>query len=197
MRINRPESHTDFLVDFDHGISYTINHEKKFIQKVTWDDLEIASEAFGRKLKTLPPLVQQVMGINSGPVTVEEQGSESLLGRDCRKWKVTLGPVVIETSNDPSIPLPVPVLAYQRFLRLQALIGQLQSDPASTLKVGEALARIQCLSLKYRILLPIVGETATITTCIEDGPIFPSAFELPADYQVDDAGKRMLVSISQ
>ncbi len=44
--------------------------------------------------------------------------------------------------------------------------------------------------------LPIVGETATIATCIEDEPILSSAFELPADYQVDDAGKRMLVSIS-
>lgn len=197
MRINQPEDQLDLLVDFAQGVSYTINHEKKVIEKITWDDLELATEAFGKKLRGLPPLVQQVMGINNASVTVEDRGSESLLGHECRRWRITLGPMMIETSNDPSISLPVPALPYQRFLKLQTLIGQLPPDPALALRVGEALAKVQGLALKYRIVLPIVGQTTTITTRIEDGPIPPSAFELPSDYRVEDAGKKMLESMGQ
>ncbi|HEX9081800.1 MAG TPA: hypothetical protein VF768_05945 [Holophagaceae bacterium] len=197
MRINQPEDHMDLLVDFAQGVSYTVDHEKKVIQKITWDDLELATEAFGKKLRGLPPLVQQVMGINNASVSVEDRGSEPLLGHECRRWRITLGPMMIETSNDPSISLPVPALPYQRFLKLQALIGQRPSDPVLALRIGEALAKVQGLALKYRIVLPIVGQTTTITTRLEDGPIPPSAFELPSDYQVEDAGKKMLENLGQ
>lgn len=197
MRINQPEGHMDLLVDFAQGVSYTIDHEKKVIQKITWDDLELATEAFGKKLRGLPPLVQQVMGINNASVTVEDRGTEPVLGHECRRWRITLGPMMIETSNDPSISLPVPALPYQRFLKLQTLIGQMPPDPSLALRVGEALAKVQGLALKYRIVLPIVGQTTTITTRLEDGPIPPSAFELPSDYQVEDAGKKMLENLGQ
>ncbi len=191
MRINQPGSQVDFLVDFTQGVSYNIDHNKKLIQKMSWDDLEVTAEAFGEKLKKLPPLVLKVMGVSDAPVTVEDQGSEILLGRDCRKWKITMGPVLIESSNDPSLDPPVPAIPYQRFLRLQNVIGQLQPSAASMLKVAEELAKVQGIALKYRISLPVVGQMTTTTTHIEEGPIPPSAFDLPADYQLEDTGKKM------
>jgi hypothetical protein len=193
MRINHPGSQVDFLVDFTQGVSYSINHKKKLIQKMNWDDLEDAAEAFAQKLKRLPPPVLKAMGASDAPVTVEEQGSEMILGRECRKWKIAMGPVVIESSNDPSLDPPVPAIPYQRFQRLQIVIGQLQPDAASMLKVGEELAKVQGIALKYRAALPILGQMAmtTTTTHIEEGPIPSSAFELPADYQVEDTGKKL------
>jgi hypothetical protein len=191
MRIIHPGSQVDVLVDFNQGVSYTIDHKKKLIQKMSWDDLEIAAEAFGEKLKKLPPLLLKAMGAREAPVTVEEQGTEMILGRECRKWKISMGPMTIETSNDPSVIPPVPSVPYQRFLRLHTVIGQLQPETASTLKAREELSKVQGIALNYRITLPIVGQVTTTTTHIEEGPVPPSAFDLPADYQVEDTGKKM------
>ncbi len=191
MRINQPGSRVDFLVDFTRGVSYNIDHNKKLIQKMSWDDLEIAAEAFGEKLKKLPPLLLKVMGANNAVVTVEEQGTETLLGRECRKWRISTGPVIVETSNDPSLDPPVPAIPYQRFLRLQNAIGQLSPGSPSMLQIGEELAKVRGMTLNCRITLPLVGQVTTTTTHIEDGPIPPTAFELPADYQMEDTGKKM------
>jgi hypothetical protein len=99
--------------------------------------------------------------------------------------------VLIESSNDPSVNPPVPAIPYQRFLRLHTSIGQLQPDSASTLNAGGELSRVQGIAMNYRIFLPFVGQMTTTTTHIEEGPIPLSAFELPADYQVEDTGKEM------
>jgi hypothetical protein len=190
MRINHPESQVDFLVDFQQGMSYGIDHKKKLIQKMNWDDLELAAKVSGERLKRLPPFVLKAMGLNDA-VRVEDQGTEVLLGHECRRWKISLGPMIIETSNDPSVHPPVDAIPYQRFLRLQALLGQLQPAATSTVKMGEELANVQGLALNYCIVLPVVGPTTTTTTRIEEGPIPPTAFELPTDYQVEDTGKKL------
>lgn len=195
MRINQPGNQMDFLVDFTQGVSYYIDHDKKLIQKMNWDDLEIAEKVLGEKLKNLPPLIQKALGANDAPVSVVDQGSEIILDRECHKWKIVVGPATIETSNDPSFTPPVPAIPYQRFLRLHTVIGQPQTNAAPLLKAGEELARVRGLALKYRIVLPIAGQTTTITTHIEEGPIPPSAFELPSDYQVEDSGKKVLENL--
>lgn len=191
MRINQPGSQSDFLVDFTEGVSYRVDHQKKVIQKMSWDDLEVAAEASLEKLRKLPPLVLTLMGVNQVTVTVEERGSETFLGRECRKWKITVGPVVIETSNDPTIQPPMPTIPYQRFVRLHAAIGQWQPDAVMARKAGEELSKVQGIALNYRIALPLAGQMTMTTTRIEEGPIPPSAFDLPADYEVEDTGKKL------
>ena len=199
MRINQPDSRLDFLVDFTQGVSYNIDHNKKLIEKMSWDDLELAAEAYVEKMKKLPPIVLKMVSVSDATVTVVEQGSESLLGRECRKWKITMGPMIIETSNDPSIQPPMPASPYQRFVRLHTALGQLQPDPALARKAGEELSKVQGIALNYRIALPLAGQMSMTTTRLEEGPIPPSAFELPADYQVEDSGKKLrgnLVAVS-
>jgi hypothetical protein len=191
MRINQPGSQADFLVDFTEGVTYNIDHHKKLIQKMSWDDLEIAAEASMEKLRRMPPLVLTLMGVNDVTVTVEERGSEIFLGRECRRWKITVGPVVIETSNDPSIQPPMPAILYQRFVRLHAALGQLQPGAAWARKAGEELSKVQGIALNYRIALPLAGQMTMTTTRLEEGPIPPSAFDLPADYPVEDTGRKL------
>lgn len=195
MRINHPESQVDFLVDFQQGVSYGIDHRKKLIQKMSWDDLELAAEVSREKLKTLPPLILKAMGLSDATLRVEEQGTEVLLDHECRKWRISLGPMIIETSNDPSVHPPVPALPYQRFLRLQTLLGQLQPAAVPAVKMGEELAKVQGIALNYRVVLPVVGPSTTTTTRIEEGPISSSAFDLPPDYQMEDAGRKMLENL--
>ena len=197
MRTNHPGTQMDSMVDFTQGISYTINHKKKLIQKMSWDDLEAAMEASAERMKDLPAFALKLMGGGDGQVTVEDQGSETLLGRKCHKWKVTMGKLSFETSNDPSLKPPIPAISYKRFLRLQNAIGQMGPGTASLLKLGEELAKIQGLALKSHTVLPLVGEVTTTTTSVKEGPIPASAFELPAAYKTEDTGKKMRESLSK
>lgn len=197
MRTNHTGTQMDSMVDFTQGISYTINHKKKLIQKMSWDDLEAALEASAEKMKNLPAFALKLMGGGDGQVTVEDQGTETLLGRKCHKWKVTMGKLAFETSNDPSLKPPIPAVSYKRFLRLQNAIGQMGPGAASMLKLGEELAKIQGIALKSHTVLPLVGEVTTITTSLKEGPIPASAFEMPADYKVEDTGRKMRESLSK
>ena len=197
MRTNHPGSQRDSLVDFVQGISYTIDHKKKVIQKISWDDLEAALEGMAATLKDLPPFALKMMGGGDATVTVEEQGSETLLGRKCRMWKVTMGSIVMESSNDPTLKPPTPAIAYKRFLKLQNAIGQMGPKAGSMLKLGEELAKVQGIALKTKSTLPLVGEVSTVATAIKEGPIPESAFALPEGYKLEDAGKKMRESMAK
>lgn len=197
MRTNHAGTQVDTMVDFTQGMSYTINHKKKLIQKMSWDDLEAALEASAEKMKNLPAFALKLMGGGDGEVKVEDQGTETLLGRRCHKWKVTMGKLSFETSNDPTLKPPIPAISYKRFLRLQNAIGQMGPGAASMLKLGEELAKIQGLALKSHTVLPFVGEVTTTTTSVKEGPVAASAFDLPTGYQVEDTGRKMRESLAK
>jgi len=197
MRINHPEGQRDTLVDFGQGVHYTIDHKKKVIQKMSWEDLEVAMEGMAEKMKNLPAFAQKLMGGGEAQVTVEEQGSETILGRKCKKWKITMGSTVMESSNDPSLKPPMPVGSYKRFLRLQHAIGQLGPGASSMLKLGEELAKVQGIALRTHSVLPIVGDLTSVATELKEGPIPESAFALPEGYKLEDAGKKMRESLAK
>ena len=197
MRVNNGASQNDSLVDFEQGVSYTINHKKKTIQRLSWDDLEASMQAMNEKMKDLPPMVLKMMGGGDGTVTVEDQGSETILGRTCHKWKVTMGSTIIETSNDPSLKPPIPAASYKRFLRLKNAIGQMGPKAASLLKLGEEMAKIQGIALRTHTILPMMGDLTSVATAIKEGPIPASTFALPDGYQLEDAGKKMRESMAK
>ena len=197
MRINHPEGQRDTLVDFGQGVHYTIDHKKKVIQKMSWEDLEVAMEGMAEKMKNLPAFAQKLMGGGEAQVAVEEQGSETILGRKCKKWKITMGSTVMESSNDPSLKPPMPVGSYKRFLRLQHAIGQLGPGASSMLKLGEELAKVQGIALRTHSVLPIVGDLTSVATELKEGPIPESAFALPEGYKLEDAGKKMRESLAK
>jgi len=204
MRINNGGNQMDTMVDFEQGVSYNIDHKKKLIQRIGWDDLEASMkamsekmEAMSEKMKDLPPSVQKMMGGGDTTVTVEEQGSETILGRKCRRWKVTMGSTILESSHDPSLKPPVPLTSYKRFLRLQQTMGQMGPRAAGMLKVGEEMAKIQGVALKTHTVLPMVGEVTSVATAIKEGPIPASTFTLPEGYKVEDTGKKMRESLAK
>ncbi len=192
MRINNPGSKHDTLVDYVNGVNYTIDHDKKAIQKMSWDDLEAAVEGMAKQFKDMPPQILAMMpGGGGGEVVVEDQGKESIVGRSCRKWKITMGKIVIETSNDPTLKPPVPAVSYTRFLRLRNLAGAMGPAALSMKKLGEELAKIQGMALKTRNVMPMVGEITTEATEVKEGPIPEATFALPAGYKMEDLGAKM------
>ncbi len=197
MRSNHPSSQTDTMVDFEKGVSYTILHKKKLIQRMSWDDLEASMEAMGEKMKDLPAFAQKLMGGGDATVTAEEQGSETILGRRCKKWKVTMGKMVIESSNDPSLKPPIPAGSYKRFLKLKNALGQMGGNSAGMLKLGEELAKVQGIALRSHTVLPIVGDFSSVATALKEGSIPAATFNLPEDYKVEDTGKKMRESMTK
>ncbi len=195
MRINNPGSKQDTLVDYVNGVNYTIDHKKKVVQKTSWDDLEVAVEGMAKQFKDLPPQVLAMMpGGGGGEVSVEDQGKEVVAGRTCRKWNITMGKMVIETSNDATLKPPVPAGSYTRFLRVKNLMGAMGPAAMSMKKLGEELAKIQGMALKTRTVMPMIGEMAAEATEVKEGAIEESVFALPADYKVEDAGAKLAKS---
>lgn len=197
MRINHGASQVDSLVDFEKGVTYTINHKKKLIQQMSWDDLEVALEGMAEKMKDMPAFALKLMGGGDTTVTTEEQGMETILGRKCKKWKITMGKTIMESSNDPSLKPPIPAASYKRFLRLQNAIGQMGPGASGLLKFGEELAKIQGIALRSHTSLPIVGEFGSVATALKEGPIAASTFNLPEDYKVEDTGRKMRESMAK
>lgn len=192
MRHNNPALGTDTLVDYEKGVSYTIDHKKKAIQKMSWDDLEVMAEGMANQFKNLPPAVLAMMpGASGGEVTVTEGGKETVAGRTCLKHTITMGKMVMETSNDPTLKPPVPAVAYTRFLRLRNLMQAAGPGVAGMRKVGEEMSKIQGVALKTRTVMPIVGEMTTEATEVREGPIPASAFALPEGYKMEDLGAKM------
>lgn len=198
MRINNPGSRRDTLVDYANGVSYTIDHGKKLIQKTSWDDLEAAAEGMANQFKNMPPQVLAMMpGGGGGEVSVEDQGKEVIVGRACRKWHITIGKMAIDTSNDPTLRPPVPAVSYARFLRLKNLVGAMGPMAMNMKKLGEEMAKIQGMALKTRTVMPMVGETTTEATEVKEGTIPASVFALPDDYKVEDLGAKMVKDLKK
>ena len=197
MRTNNGASQIDSMVDFEKGISYTIDHKKKLIQQVGWDDLEASMEAMADKMKDLPAFAQKLMGGGDATVTAEEQGAETILGHKCKKWKITMGKMVFESSNDPSLKPPMPAIAYKRFMKLKNTMGQMGGNSAGMLKLGEELGKVQGVALRTHTVLPFVGDLTSVATAIKEGPIPAATFSLPEGYKIEDAGKKMRESMAK
>jgi hypothetical protein len=197
MRVNHTATKMDSLIDFEQGISYTIDHKKKVIQKISWDDLEVAMEGMAEQMKNMPAFAQKLMGGGDTPVTAEDLGSETILGRKCRKWKITMGSMILESSNDPTLKPPMPAGSFKRFLKLQHALGQMGKNAAGMLKLGEELAKVQGIALKTRNTLPIVGELTSVATLIKEGAIPAATFSLPEGYKTEDTGKKLRESMAK
>lgn len=192
MRTNNPGLASDTLVDYEKGITYTIDHKKKVIQKMAWDDLEAAVEGMAKQFKDMPPALLAMMpGGGGGDVSVEDGGKEVIVGRTCRKWTITMGKMVFETSNDPSLKPPIPAISYARFMKLKNLMSAMGPAATGMRKVGDEMAKIQGMALKTRTVMPMVGEVTTVATEVKEGPIPAVAFALPEGYKLEDQGQKL------
>jgi hypothetical protein len=200
MRLNNPGMQKDHLMDYEKGVSYTIDHKKKVIEMSTFDDLEAVAEASAAMLKDLPPMVLKMMpgGDAGGEISVEDQGKEVVAGRTCRKWVFTSGGKTLhETSNDPSLKIPVQAGAYQRAQKIQRVIGAMGTAAAQMAKLGLELSKIQGVPLKYKMTMPMIGEIGSEAIEVKEGAIPDSAFALPDGYKTEDTGKKLRAQMSK
>lgn len=190
----------DSLVDYDKGVFYTIKHKDKKIELMTFDDLVAIGEAMEARMAqiaNMPKFLQGAMGGGDpGEVKVEKLGDETVAGRACKKYKLTIGKMVQELSMDPSLKIPINPAAFARFSKLR---GNMLAGPsaAGMKKMIEELSKLQGMALKTH-MTGFMGMDSTMeATEVKTSAIPVTIFTLPDGYKTEDVGKKMLKDLQK
>ena len=183
---------TDTLVDYDKGIIYTIQHKDKKIEMITFEDLAAVAEASAKQLEQLPDFMKGMMGGGDpGEMKVEQTGTDTVAGRPCKKYKLTMGKMVDELSVDPTLKPPVNPAAYAKFMKLRG-IGMPGATGTTMKKLYEELGKLKGLPLKTHLTGLMGMDSVTEAAEVKEADIPASVFTLPAGYKTEDQGKKLL-----
>jgi len=191
-RTNNDASNIDTLVDYQSLTTYTINHGKKLIQKLSLEDALASMESVQAEM---PEGMGAMMGGLFGDPSnckVEEVGSEVITGRKCKKYKITVGKIIFESSNDPTLVPPVSAASYAKMLKAKgALSAAMGPIGKSMAKLYEEMSKIKGLALKTHMSGFMGMNIATEAIKVSEGAIPVSIFALPAGYKTEDQGKQL------
>jgi hypothetical protein len=191
-RTNNEGSKTDSLVDYQTLTTYTINHAKKLIQKLTFEDAMAAMEGMQSQM---PEGMGAMMGSFFGDPNnfkVEDLGKETVAGRNCKKYKITVGKMVFESSNDPTLVPPVPAANYAKMIKAKGALSAAAGPMGKTMaRLYEEMSKIKGLALKTNMSGFMGINASTEATKVTEGPIPAVTFELPSGYKTEDLGKKL------
>jgi hypothetical protein len=183
----------DSLVDFKSGVSYTIDHKKKVISKISFEDAMAALEGLGGTEQA--PGLGAMMGAFLGDPNdckVEKKGTETVAGHACQAWTIKVGKLGMEIAADPTLKTPMPDADYAKMMKSRAAqFAKAGPMGASFKRLFEEMAKIKGVPLKTHMTGMMGMDVATEATKVEAGPIPASTFALPAGYKTEDLGKKM------
>lgn len=187
MRVNHAGSRTDSLVDYGQEVMYAIDHGKKVITKFAFKDLQEAMQSLEDQLAGMPEMVTKMMFGDVSQVKVEQLGPDTVLGRPCKRVRITLGKMVQELSVDPSLPFPL-----KDYAKAMSLMNR-TPGPAGALfrKVYEETARLKGVPLKTRLTGLMGMDVTTVATAVSAEPIPAATWALPEGYALKDGGREM------
>jgi hypothetical protein len=172
-RVVQPYLKSEGIFDFENGTILTIDHKRKTIMKMSVESLEkmgsmLGSFGLGGKSD------------NSEEVKVEQLGPDTVLGRPCKKIRVSVSGFVEELSLDPSLQFPV---SYNKFMNLFA---KTPGEAGTIMKrLGEALAKQKGVPLRTHVTgksLDTTHEAIAVSTA----PLPASTWDLPVGYKVTE-----------
>ncbi|HSY48787.1 MAG TPA: DUF4412 domain-containing protein [Thermoanaerobaculia bacterium] len=190
-RTNSPGLGFDVMTDLQKGITYTINHKAKTIKFTKLADIPAFvtfMAAHTPQSKGMDEMNARMNDLYGDPsiFKVESSGTETVMGRSCKKTKITSGSLVWEYSMDTSLRSPIDSATMLKMT--QAGYAGLSSHPkmARIMKnLTEAAAKLNGVALKTR-MSGYNGETDNEVTAVSQSPIPASTFALPAGYTMTD-----------
>jgi hypothetical protein len=198
-RTNNEKEKKDNLVDYKSLTSYEIDHKKKVVTKFTFEDMlklmELMAEAETEDGEKVSDVAGKMLGGKGGDkLSVERKGAEVVAGRNCEKWKISIGGHAFDASADPTLVPPIPQADLQKASKLAggamtAVMGK------SYLDIQEEMTKIKGIHLKTAMqtkMGPMTVRTNRVATDVVEGPIPASVFELPKGYKEVDGGKKLL-----
>lgn len=181
----------DTVVDFQQGISYVVDHKKKTISKISFDDAFAAMESMNTKLpEGMGAMMGAVMG-DPNDCQVDKKGTETVAGRSCTIWSVRVAKMAEVLSVDPTLRMPVPDAAYARMMQARAAQFAKAGPMGAVYKrFFEEMAKIKGIPLKTHVT-SMGMDVSSEATKIDTGAIPAATFALPSSYKMEDLGKKM------
>jgi hypothetical protein len=187
MRVNHAASKIDAFVDYGQEVIYTIDHNKKVITKLTFKDMQEAMQAMEDQMAGMPEMVTRMMFGDISEVKVEQLGPDTVIGRPCKKVRITLGKMIEEMSVDPSLQVPV-----KDYAKAMSMLNRMPGQAGTLFKrLYEETARLKGVPLRTHISGLMGMDVTTEATAVATTPIPEATWALPADYAVKDGGKEM------
>jgi len=187
MRVNHAGSKTDSLVDYGQEVIYSIDHGKKTITKMTFKDMQEAMQAMEEQMAGMPEMVTRMMFGDVSDVKVEQLGPDTVLGRPCKKVRITLGKMVQELSVDPSLQVPV-----KDYAKAMSMLNRMPGQAGLLFKrVYQETAKLKGTPLRTHIAGLMGMDVTTEATAVSTSPIPEAAWALPTGYAMKDGGKEM------
>ena len=190
--VRNEKERRDSLVDFKQGISYTIDHKKKKISKISFDDALAALDSLNQaQPEGLGAMMGALFG-NPEDCKVDKLATETVAGRSCQDWTVRVGKLTMDLAADPTLKMPIPDATYARMMRTRAAQFAKAGPMGVTYKrLYEEMAKIKGIPLKTHMKGMMGMDFSTEATKIETGAIPAAVFALPEGYLVEDMGKKM------
>lgn len=187
MRLNHGAAVMDTLVDYGKEVIYSIDHKKKVVTKISFKDLEDRMQSMEDQMAGMPEFMTKMMFGDISDIKVEPLGTETVLGRPCKKVRLTLGKMVQEISSDPSLQFPM-----KDYAKAMSLLNRMPGQMGTLFKrIYQETARIKGVPLKTHVSGLMGMDLTTTATAVSTAPIPESIWTLPAGYKVIDGGKEM------
>lgn len=187
MRVNHSGSKTDQFMDYGQEVMYNIDHNKKVITRMAFKDLQEAMQAMEEQMAGMPEMVTKMMFGDIGEVKVEQLGPDTVIGRPCKKVRITLGKMIEEMSVDPSLQVPV-----KDYAKAMSMLNRMPGQAGALFKrIYEETARLKGMPLRTHITGLMGMDITTEATAVSTAAIPESTWALPADYTMKDGGKEM------
>jgi len=197
MRVNDPTRQVEPLMDYGTMTSYTINHKKKLIQKLSFEDaVEVMNQASQQNQEGMSAMMNMMFG-DPNNFKVTEEGKETVAGRACNKYKITVGKIVMELSNDPTLKMPMPEASYAKMVKMRGAMMAAIPQGKGFIRLYEEMSKIKGVSLKTHMSGMMGMDTVQEATDVKEGPIDAAVFALPSGYQVEDLGAKMKAQMAK
>lgn len=182
----------DNLVDFKQGITYTIDHKKQTIGKISFDDAMGALESLS---SAQPEGMGAMMGAMFGDPNdckVEKLGTETVAGRTCQGWSIKVGKLGMTLAADPTLKTPMAEGAYAKMMKTRAAqFAKAGPLGASFKRLYEEMSKIKGIPLKTHMTGMMGMDVSNEATKVDTSAIPASLFVLPAGYKIEDLGKKL------
>jgi hypothetical protein len=191
MRTNHTGSKIDSLGDYGQEAMYSIDHDKKVVTRSTFKDLEEAMQTLEDQMAGMPEFVTKMMFGDVTDVKVEQLGPDTILGRPCKKVRITIGKMVSELSLDPSLQMPI-----KNYGNAMTMLNRMPGQAGVLFKkLYEEMAHLKGVALKTRVTGLMGMDVTTVATEVSTASIPGSVWVLPADYAQKDGGKELKDSV--
>jgi len=191
-RTNHEGSQIDSLVNFEEMVTYTINHKKKTIQKLSMEDaLAMMEDAQNQMPEGMAGMMNMMFG-DPDNFKVEELGADTVAGRACKKYRITVGKLIWESSNDASLKPPIPDASMAKMIKARGAMMAAAGPSAKVFaRLYQEMSKIKGLALKTHMQGFMGIDSSSEAESVKEGAIPASAFALPTGYAMEDMGKKM------